>query len=239
MRYFREIYKRSAHFIKNHGMLTSSDGVMAGLSGGKDSLTLLQVLATFLRQSKYKYPLAAGYIDLGMGADIRPLEEFCHALSIPLFVENTDIAAVVFDIRKEKNPCSLCAKMRRGALNDLAKKNGFSKVALGHHQDDYVETFLLSTFFEGRVDSFKPVTYLDRKDITVIRPLLSVPETLICKHAQNAGLPIVKNFCPADGHTRRDDIKRILREIEVISPMGKELAFRALERQYMDAIKGD
>lgn len=230
MRYFREIYGKSTLYIKKHEMLASEDGVMVGLSGGKDSLTLLQVLSSFLRHSKYKYPLAAGHIDLGMGADIQPLKDFCQTLDIPLFVEKTDIGPIIFDVRKESNPCALCAKMRRGALNALAKKNGYTKIALGHHQDDYVETFLLSTFFEGRIGSFKPVTYLDRMEVTVIRPLMAVPERLIIQHAANADLPIVKNLCPANGYTKRNEMKRLLKDVESVSPMGKELAFRALER---------
>ncbi len=237
MRYFREIMSRSASFIKKQGLITDESPIMVGLSGGKDSITLLMVLHSFLKHSKYKYPLAAGYVDLGLGADYRPLEEFCEQLKVPLFVEKSDIGPVVFDIRKEKNPCSLCAKMRRGALNDLAKQQGFSKVALGHHQDDYVETFLLNLFFEGRCDTFKPMTYLDRMDITVIRPLMAVPESLIRKHSANAFLPVVFNPCEADGHTRREDMKEILQQIETINPMAKELAFRALEREQLGQTK--
>ena len=237
MRYFHEIYGRSTAFIKKHRLIDDERGIMVGLSGGKDSLALLQVLAAFLRHSKYKYALAAGYVDLGMGADWQPLADFCAALDVPFFREPTDIGAIVFDIRQEKNPCSLCAKMRRGALNDLAKQNGYDKVALGHNQDDYVETFLLNTFFEGRIGSFFPQTYLDRKDVTVIRPLLSVPEELLRKHSANAALPVVKNPCPADGKTKREDMLVLLRELERINPDGRELAFRALERLQMGETK--
>lgn len=238
MRYFREIMSRSASFIKKHGLIKNEDGIMVGLSGGKDSLTLLMVLKAFLRHSKYKYPLAAGYVDLGLGADYSPLQSFCDELNVPLLIEKSDIGPVVFDIRKEKNPCSLCAKMRRGAVNDLAKKNGFDKVALGHNREDYVETFLLNVFYEGRVDTFKPLTYLDRKDVTVIRPLLSVPEELLKKHASNAQLPVVKNPCPADGHTRREDMRRILATLEDMNPSSVDLAFNALERLERNETKG-
>ena len=211
---------------------------MVGLSGGKDSLTLLMVLKEFLRQSKYKYPLAAGYVDLGLGADYSEIEAFCAALEVPFLVEKSDIGPIVFDIRKEKNPCSLCAKMRRGAVNDLAKKNGFDKVALGHHREDYVETFLLNVFYGGRVDTFKPMTYLDRKEITVIRPMLAVPEELLKKHAANAQLPVLKNPCPADGHTRREDMKNILKLLESQNGNSIDLAFRALERLELGETKG-
>lgn len=237
MRYFREIMKRSTAFIKSHNLITDDQGIMVGLSGGKDSLTLLMILSAFLKHSKYKYPLAAGYVDLGMGADYSEMEKFCKAISVPLYVEKSDIGTVVFDIRKEKNPCSLCAKMRRGALNDLAKKNGFSKVALGHHQDDYLETFFLNLFFEGRFDILKPSSYLDRMDITVIRPMLSVPEVLIKKHAKNVSLPVVFNPCAADGNTKREEMKEWLSMAEKINPVAKELAFRALDRQQQGLTK--
>jgi tRNA(Ile)-lysidine synthase TilS/MesJ len=238
MRYFREIMSRSASFIKRHGLIENEDGIMVGLSGGKDSLTLLMVLKAFLRHSKYKYPLAAGYVDLGLGADFSPLQEFCDKLEIPLLIEKSDIGPVVFEVRKEKHPCSLCAKMRRGAVNDLAKKNGYDKVALGHNREDYVETFLLNVFYEGRVDTFKPMTYLDRRDVTVIRPMLSVPEELLAKHAVNAGLPVVKNPCPVDGHTRREDMRRILETLEEMNPNSIDLAFNALERCELNETKG-
>lgn len=237
MRYFREIMKRSATFIKSHGLIQDDSGIMVGLSGGKDSMTLLMVLAEFHKVSKYKYDLAAGYVDLGMGADYSGMAQFCQDLGVPLYVEKSDIGAVVFDIRQEKNPCSLCAKMRRGALNDLAAKKGFPKVALGHHQDDYLETFFLNLFFEGRFDILKAETYLSRRDIKVIRPMLSVPEGLIKKHAANISLPVVFNPCPAAGHTKREDMKEWLTQVTELSPMGKELAFRALDREYLGITK--
>lgn len=237
MRYFREIMKRSVSFIKSHGLIQDDRGIMVGLSGGKDSLTLLMILSEFKKYSKYKYDLAAGYVDLGLGADYENMASFCRKIGVPLYVEKSDIGTVVFDIRQEKNPCSLCAKMRRGALNDLACKNGFKKVALGHHQDDYLETFFLNLFFEGRFDILKAETYLSRRDITVIRPMLSVPEDLIRKHAANIDLPLVTNPCKADGHTRREDMKSILSQASAINPVGKELAFRALDREYLGLTK--
>ncbi|MEG1822977.1 MAG: tRNA 2-thiocytidine biosynthesis TtcA family protein [Clostridiales bacterium] len=231
MRYFKEIMKRSSDLIKNHGLINDSQGIMVGLSGGKDSMTLLMILAEFQKSSKYKYNLAAGYVDLGLGADYTQMALFCEKLNVPLYVEKSEIGTVVFDIRKEKNPCSLCAKMRRGALNDLAKKNGFNKIALGHHQDDFLETFFLNLFFEGRFDIMKSSSYLDRMDITVIRPMISVPEELIKKHTANVDLPVVFNPCTADGKTKREEMKIWLEKMDAISPMAKELAFRALDRE--------
>lgn len=237
MRYFREIMSRSTSFIKEHRLIDNEEGIMVGLSGGKDSMTLLMVLKHFLRQSKYKYPLAAGYVDLGLGADYRCLEDFCRELEVPFFTEKTDIGPVIFDIRKEKNPCSLCAKMRRGAVNDLAKRNGFSKVALGHNREDYVETFLMNLFYAGKAGTFKPLTYLDRKEVTVIRPLLSVPEELLRRHAENISLPIMKNPCPADGNTTREEMRLLLEQLEKMNKNSIELAFRGLER--METQKGE
>lgn len=239
MRYFREIMSRSTSFIKEHGLIENEEGIMVGLSGGKDSMTLLMVLKAFLRHSKYKYPLSAGYIDLGLGADYSGLENFCKEMDVPFFVEKTDIGAVVFDVRKEKNPCSLCAKMRRGAVNDLAKRNGYQKVALGHNREDYVETFLMNLFYAGKADTFKPLTYLDRKDITVIRPLLSVPEDLLRRHAQNVSLPVMENPCPADGKTTREDMRLLLEEIQKKNDLSIELAFRGLERLELNERKGE
>ena len=159
-------------------------------------------------------------------------------MEVPFFVEKTDIGAVVFDVRKEKNPCSLCAKMRRGAVNDLAKRNGYRKVALGHNREDYVETFLMNLFYAGKADTFKPLTYLDRKDITVIRPLLSVPEDLLRRHAQNVSLPVMENPCPADGKTTREDMRLLLEEIQKKNDLSIELAFRGLERLEIERRKG-
>lgn len=237
MRYFREIMKRGTAFIKSHNLIQDASGIMVGLSGGKDSLTLLMLLAEFQKYSKYKYPLAAGYVDLGLGADYSEMADFCKTLGVELYVEKSEIGPVVFEVRQEKNPCSLCAKMRRGALNDLAQKHGFPKVALGHHQDDYLETFFLNLFFEGRFDILKSETYLSRRDITVIRPMLAIPEELIKKHAINANLPVVYNPCKADGHTKREDMKNWLKGLADFGPLGKELAFRALNREYLGLTK--
>ena len=203
---------------------------MVGLSGGKDSITLLYILYQFWRESKYKYPLAAGHVGMGWDTDITSLRDFCRKLDIPFYYEPSKIATIVFDVRKEKNPCSLCAKMRRGALNNLAKKNGYPKVALAHHMDDAVETVLLKMFYEGRMESFSPVTYLDRQDITVIRPLIYVPEKDIRRLANSLSLPVIKNPCPANGYTRRHDMKEIIRLVEKTNPLAKERVITALKK---------
>ncbi|MGI6066158.1 MAG: tRNA lysidine(34) synthetase [Bacillota bacterium] len=227
-RSLERILRKLMKAIQDYKMIDDPAPIMVGLSGGKDSLTLLYVLNEFRRRSKHKYPLAAGHVSMGWDVDYSPLEKFCRSLNIPFYLEPTSIGPIVFDVRQEKNPCSLCAKMRRGALNNLAKKNGFSKVALAHHIDDAVETLLLKTFFEGRIESFAPVTYLDIKDVTVIRPFIYVPEKDISLLAKSLDLPIVFNPCPANGATKRQDMKEIVKLIERDNPYAKDRAISAL-----------
>ena len=230
---FDEIFKRMKKAIAKHNMLADDAPLMVGLSGGKDSLTLLYALQRFLRISKYKYPLAAGHISLGFpGDDIRSMQRFCQDLGVPFYWEQTQIGQLIFDVRQESNPCSLCAKMRRGALNTLAKNNGFSKIALAHHQDDVVETLLLNCFFEGRLASFNPVTYLDRMDLTVIRPFIYVPEEQIRYFAQKNNLPVSASNCPQNCQGKRQEMKDILAHLEILAPMGKDRVCGALDRQY-------
>ncbi|MCR4962444.1 MAG: tRNA 2-thiocytidine biosynthesis TtcA family protein [Firmicutes bacterium] len=230
---FDEIFKRMKKAIVTHNMLADATPLMVGLSGGKDSLTLLYALHRFLKISKYKYPLAAGHVCLGFpGDDTGAMEQFCRELDVPFYCEQTQIGQVVFDIRQESNPCSLCAKMRRGALNQLAKKNGFSKIALAHHQDDVVETLLLNSFFEGRLASFNPVTYLDRMDLTVIRPFVYVPEDQIRYFARKNDLPVSESHCPQNCLGKRQEMKEILTRLEDLAPMGKDRVCGALDRQY-------
>lgn len=230
---FDEIYKRFKKAIVKHALICDDTPIMIGLSGGKDSLVLLFALKQFQRISKYKYKLAAGHVSLGFpGDDAGRMRSFCSSLDIPFFCEPTQIGEVVFHQRKESNPCSLCAKMRRGALNSLAKREGYDKIALAHHQDDAVETLLLNTFFEGRLASFKPLTYLDRMDLTVIRPLIYVPEDQIAYFAHKASLPVTASNCPQNCLGKRQDMKRILAELERLAPNGKDRVTGALDRLY-------
>lgn len=243
MRYgFDEISKRTKKAIINYGMINDEKNIMVGLSGGKDSSVLLYTLKKFQAISKYKFHLAAGHISLGFpGEDVSLLDQYCRELDVPFYHEKTQIGPLVFDVRKEENPCSLCAKMRRGALNNLAKENGFDKVALAHHQDDVVETLLLKTFFEGRIACFNPVTYLDRRDLTVIRPLIYVPEAQIAYFARKTNIPIITNPCPASGKTKRQEMKDLLALMDQMSPLGKDRAVGALEKlfgKYWDGQKG-
>lgn len=230
---FDEIYKRMKKAIVNHALIADEAPIMVGLSGGKDSLTLLYALRQFQRISKYKYRLAAGHIGLGFpGDDVSRMQSFCEKLDIPFYWERTQIGDIVFTERKESNPCSLCAKMRRGALNALAVRKGYRKIALAHHQDDAVETLLLNAFYEGRLAAFKPVTYLDRMDITVIRPLIYVPEEQIVYFARKAELPVSVSNCPQNCVGKRQEMKRILAELEKLAPYGKDRVTGALDRLF-------
>ena len=234
MRYgFEELFKRFKQAVTAYDMLADDKPVMVGLSGGKDSLTLLYALKQYQRISKYKYALAAGHVSLGFpGDDLSLMQNFCQELAVPFFYQKTEIGPIIFEHRQETNPCALCAKMRRGAFNALAKKQGFNKIALAHHQDDVVETLLLNLFFEGRVGSFSPVTYLDRMDITVIRPLIYVPEAQISYFVRKQALPVTKSRCPQNCLGKRQEIKALLKTFEELAPHGKDRAVGALKRLY-------
>ncbi|NLF80800.1 MAG: adenine nucleotide alpha hydrolase family protein [Clostridia bacterium] len=234
MRYgFNEIEKRMKQAIARHQMIADETPIMVGLSGGKDSLALLLALKRFFIISKFKYQLAAGHVSLGFpNDDIGRMRQFCDDLEIPFFWQKTQIGELIFELREETNPCSLCAKMRRGALNALAREHGYKKVALAHHQDDAVATLLLNLFFEGRIGSFKPVTYLDRSDITVIRPFIYVPEQQISYFARKAELPVSASNCPHNCLGKRQQMQAIIAALEDLAPRGKDRATAALDRLF-------
>jgi len=195
----------------DYEMIREGDRIAVGVSAGKDSLALLVALAEMRRFYPKKYELVAITIDMGFaGADFSAVERLCESLDVPYRVVKTEISTVIFDIRKEKNPCSLCAKMRRGALHSAAKEMGCHAVALGHHFDDVVDTFMLNLFFEGRIGCFQPVTYLSRTGLRLIRPLIYMPEKEVRYFANREQLPVIKSPCPADGNTERAEIKKLL-----------------------------
>ncbi len=221
-------YTRRA--VDDYNMINEDDHITVGISGGKDSLALLYALANLRKFYPKKFNLSAVTLSLGYKEmDFSPVKRLCDELDIEYIIKETDIAEILFDIRKEKNPCSLCAKMRRGALHDAALEIGSRKVALGHHQDDALETFMLSLIYEGRINCFSPVTYLDRKDITLIRPLLYTPEIFITGFASRYNLPVVKNMCPADKNTKREYIKELVKKLEKENPGFKTRLFTAIE----------
>ena len=194
-----------------YDMIRAGDKICVGVSAGKDSLTLLVALAELRRFYPKPFTLCAVTVALGFsGADYSEIEELCRRLAVEYRVVPTEIGKVVFDIRREKNPCSLCAKMRRGALHAAAKEMGCTSVALGHHFDDAAETFMLNLFYEGRIGCFSPVTYLDRKQITMIRPLVYAPEKDIRYFINHSDLPVLGSPCPMDKTSDRERYKKML-----------------------------
>jgi len=221
--------------VDDYGMIEEGDRIAVGLSGGKDSLTVLAAAKALQRFYPKHFHLEAITLDMGTeGMDFSPLAEFCEKLSVPFHLEKTEIKQIVFDWRKEKNPCSLCANLRRGALNTAALDRGLTKIMLGHHHDDVIETFLLSLIFEGRTSCFSPVTYLDRMGVTLLRPFIYVPEADIRKYAAKEALPVVKNLCPADGYTKRTYIKQLLGQLEHENRGVKQRLFTALRNTLPD-----
>lgn len=219
-------YTRKA--VDDYGMIQENDKIAIGISGGKDSLTLLHALAGLKRFYPKHFELVAISVNLGYDIDYREISSLCEQLHVPFHVVRTEIAEVVFNIRKETNPCALCAKMRKGAFNDEAKRLGCNKLAYAHHKDDVIETMLMSLIYEGRFHTFAPVTYLDRMDITLIRPLIYVNECDVVGFQHIYTLPVFKNPCPADGYTKREDIKTLIKSINAEAPGVRDRLFRAI-----------
>ncbi len=223
-------YTRKA--IEDYQMIDEGDKITIGISGGKDSLTLLYALHGLKRFYPKKFDIIAVTVDLGFeGFDLTPIHQLCEQLEVPYKVIHSEIGKIIFDERKETNPCSLCAKMRKGALNQAVKEMGCNKVAYAHHKDDIVETMMLSLIFEGRFYSFSPKTYLDRMDLTVIRPMMYVLEADVIGFQHKYDLPTVKNPCFADGHTKREYAKQLVRSINQENPGAKERMFSAIINQ--------
>lgn len=217
----RKIISATTKAIKDFNMIQNGDKVAVGLSGGKDSLVLLTALANFKKFDGENFDLIAITIDQTNGAsNYSGLQTFCNNLNVELHIVKTEIFDVVFKERKEKNPCSLCAKMRRGSLNSAAKNLGCNKVALAHHSEDLMETFFLSLIYEGRLSTFSPVTYLSNVDITSIRPLIYASEEDVIVAAKD--MPILKNPCPVDRFTKREEMKILLKELDKKFPNAKK-----------------
>lgn len=220
-------YTRKA--VDEYEMIQEGDHIAVGISGGKDSLTLLYALHGLRRFYPKHFELSAITVDLGFeDFDLTGIRELCRELDVPYKVVKSDIYDILFNIRKESNPCSLCAKMRKGALNQAIKEMGCNKVAYAHHKDDIIETMLLSLIFEGRFHSFSPRTYLDRMDLTVIRPLMYVDEMDVIGFKNKYDLPVVKSKCPVDGYTKRQYAKELLRQINLEHPGARERMFHAI-----------
>lgn len=226
--------------IEDYNMIDEGDRIAVGVSGGKDSLVLLCALAELRRYYPKKFDIIALTLDLGYEADYSAIQKLCDELGVEYKIKYTNFKEIIFDIRKESNPCSLCSKMRRGALNDMAIENGCKKVALGHHNDDVLETFFLSLIYEGRINCFSPSTYLDRTDITQIRPMIYVRERDVRGVVRNHNIPVVENKCPANGVTKRQYMKELIRQIEKETTPGlRKRLFHAVQYSDMDGWNPD
>jgi len=221
--------------VEDYRMIAPGDRIAVGVSGGKDSLTLLTALARLREFYPNPFTVEAITLDMGHadgceGMDFSGVADYCKTIGVAYTVLPSEIHHIIFDLRGEKNPCALCAKMRRGALHEAMRERGISKIALGHHFDDAVETFFLSLFYEGRISCFQPVTYLDRMEITQIRPLLYCGEGMIRGAAARHALPVVKNPCPADGYTKRQETKQLIQTLDKQYPGLKKRVFGAMQR---------
>jgi len=216
--------------VEDYHMIQNGDRIAVGVSGGKDSLVLLRLLAALREYHSNPFELEAITIDMGLGMDFSGIQKLCDELNVPYHIVKTEIGPIIFDYRKEKNPCSMCAKMRRGALNQALLDRGLNKLALGHHYDDAVETFVMNLIYEGRIGCFQPVTNLDRTGIIQIRPMLYINEKSADNFAKRMELPVIENRCPADKHTKREEVKELVYELSGKYPEFKDRVFGAMQR---------
>ena len=221
--------------VDDYHMIAEGDRIAVGISGGKDSITLLHALSNLRRFYPQSFELYAVTVDIGFGnVDFDKVKNLCKELDVEYTIIKTDIAKIVFDTRKESNPCSLCAKMRKGAFNQAVKAIGCNKAAYAHHRDDVIETMLMSLIYEGRIHTFSPVTFLDRTDIVLIRPLIYMQEADVIGFINKYHIPVIKSNCPADGHTKREYIKMLLRQINLDNPGVKNRMFTAIQNGNID-----
>ena len=228
--------------VEDYRMISPNDRLAVGVSGGKDSLLTLVALAQLRRFYPIPFTLEAITLEMGMpGMDFSPVAALCETLEVPYQRIQVPVYQIVFEERKEKNPCSLCAKLRRGSLNTALTERGIHKIALGHHYDDAIETLLMNLLFEGRIGCFQPVTYLNRTGVTQIRPLLYCREDEIRRTVERLRLPVVHNPCPADGSSRRQEIKELIGQLEKTYPDLKQKLFGSIQRYplYGWALNGD
>jgi len=217
--------------IKKYNMIQDGDRIAVGLSGGKDSYTLLKGLKELKRFYPEQYDIYAIYVDLGITSineNVQLMQDYCNSIDVPFYIVSTDIYQIVFKERKEQNPCALCSKMRKGALNQKAIELNCNKIAYAHHKDDFIETSIMSLMFEGHYYCFPPVTYLEKTGLTLIRPMFFVNEGEIKGYVNKNALPIMKNPCPADGETKRELVKKYIRDSQEIFPDIRKNLYAAL-----------
>ncbi len=213
---------------QDFGLIEAGERVAVGVSGGKDSLVLLRAMAVYSRFESKPFSLVALTLKTGEPFDTAPIADLCRELGVPYIVEECDLIHQLFEVRREPNPCALCARLRRGALLRMAAAQGCSKLALGHHREDVEETLLMSLLYEARLHTFQPMTRMERQDVAVIRPMVYAPEKEILHLARRWNVPVVKNPCPADGHTTRQEIKELLDELSRRYPRAREYLLTAL-----------
>lgn len=233
----QKLMSRIRAAMEKYNMIEDGDRIAVGLSGGKDSVALLAALSEMRRFYPKKYEVIAITVDMrfdNTDTDFSLLEEFCKRIDVPFVVKRTELADIIFNIRKESNPCSLCAKMRRGILHDVAVENGCNKVALGHHMDDAVETFFMNLLKGGNISSFFPVTYMSRKDLYIIRPMVLASESLVAGAVKHSDLPVVKSKCPMDKTSEREKTKELVRMLNKEYPQLREKVIGALQRRGLD-----
>ena len=234
----QQLYSHVRKAVDDYHMIDDHDKIAVGISGGKDSLTLLYALNGLKRFYPHPFEIHAVTVDLGFdNLNLTKIQALCEELDVEYSIVKTDIAQIIFEDRKEKNPCSLCAKMRKGALNEAVKKAGCNKVAYAHHKDDVVVTMLMSLIYEGRFHTFSPVTYLDRMDLTVIRPLIYMNEADVIGFVHKYEIPVVKSPCPADGYTKRQYAEELLAQLNKENPGVKERMFSAIQNGSMEGWK--
>lgn len=225
----QRLYSLTRQAIDDYALIESGDKIAVGISGGKDSLTLLYALQGLQKFYPQKFDIIGITVDLGFeNFDLSPIQSLCESLEVPYHIVKTEIAPILFDVRKESNPCSLCAKMRKGALNQTALEFGCNKIAYAHHKDDLIETMFLSLMYEGHFYTFSPYTFLDKTELSVIRPLIYVNEADVIGFQRKYSLPVCKNPCPADGKTKREYVKQLIQTIQKENPGTKDCLFHAI-----------
>lgn len=229
----RTFYNPMMKAIGRYNLIEPGDKVAVGISGGKDSTSLFVMLDTLSKQKRlgFEFEIVPICLDLGFDMDIEPMKKLVECKGYKLDIVKTDIAKVVFDIREEKNPCSLCAKMRRGYLYSRAKELGCQKVALGHHLDDAIETYFMNFLFHGRMESFEPMTYLTQTEVSIIRPMIYLEEKSIIRFCKNKELPIIFNPCPVDKKTKREEMKHLINDLSADYPLIKQRFIQGMEQE--------
>ena len=229
-------YMRKA--IDDYNMIEEGDKIAVALSGGKDSISMLMGFKNLQRFYPKKFDIIAISINPGFpNFDEKLLKETCKSIGVPLIIENSHAQEIVFDIRNEKNPCSLCANLRRGMLNSIAKREGCNKIALGHNEDDVLETFILNLFYAGSLNTFAPMSYMDRSDMTLIRPLIYAPEKYIRNFVKRNNISVMPKACPMDGFSKREDIKELIKKLQIDIPHIRANLYGAIKRSGINGWK--